>query len=62
VNVDDQVVYGIDVPALIKRMKQKEARHDRWQLFMYETRDMEQYQRAEVEGAVRVQWKGARSD
>ncbi|SIQ14161.1 hypothetical protein [Marinobacterium stanieri] len=55
--VDQNVVHGIDVVALVKKLRAIPTRHDRKQTFMWETSRMSPISRSEVEKAMRAQWK-----
>jgi hypothetical protein len=57
VNVDDQVVHGIDVVALVKYLRAFETHQSRKQAFMWETKRLSPMSRSEVEKAMRDEWK-----
>lgn len=55
--VDQNLVHGIDVAALVKKLRAIPTRHDRKQTFMWETSRLSPMSRFEVEKAMRKKWE-----
>ncbi len=55
--VDQNVVHGIDVVALVKKLRAIPIRHDRKQTFMWETSRLSPMSRSEVEKAMSNKWE-----
>lgn len=54
---DQNIVHGIDVAALVKKLRAIPTRHDRKQTFMWETSRLSPMSRSEVEKAMRKKWE-----